>query len=90
MCIRDRWYDVTNSAYVGTKGIITPGLNNSEGRCGDIVGDEAARYVTDQADTFELRLLYTSGNLTDVETPSGLLTNYPYVSARCLIWRYST
>ena len=84
-----QWYDVTNSSYVGTKGIVTSGLNLAEGRSGEIVGDEAARFVTDQSNIYELRLLTFTGSLSHVDTPSSRLTSSnPFVQSRCLIWRY--
>ena len=84
-----QWYDITNSSYVGTKGIVTSGLNPAEGRSGEIVGDEAARFVTDQSNIYELRLLSYTGSLSDIDTPSSRLTSSnPFVQSRCLIWRY--
>ena len=83
-----QWYDVTNSQYVGIKGIITAGKNISEGRAGSIVADECARFVTNQSNEYQLRIVSYTGNLSHVDTTtSAYLASY-YNSARCLVWRY--
>ena len=83
-----QWYDVTNSQYVGIKSNICSGLNISEGRSGNIVADETAKFAT-SGGVYELRLLTTTGNLTAVDTPSGQTgPSSAYVNARCLIWRF--
>ena len=79
------WYDVTNSNYVGIQSNICSGFNISEGRSGNIVADETAKFAT-SGGVYELRLKTTSGMLTAVDTPSG--SGYGYVNARCLIWRF--
>jgi len=79
------WYDITASAYVGIQSNICSGFNISEGRSGDIVADETAKFAT-LGGTYELRLKTTSGLLTAVDTPSG--SGLSYVNARALIWRF--
>ena len=77
-----QWYDVTNSQYVGILGIVTGGYNDDEGRQGDVVGDEKAIFVTNQNNTYELRL--RSGNTGDVDYSS---PGTYYTRPRCCIWR---
>ena len=83
-----QWYDVTNSTYVGTKGIITAGSNLNEGRSGDVVGDECARFVTNQANEYQLKLVSYNGIISHVDTTSSSDLAAWYTTARCLIWRY--
>ena len=82
--IKYQWYDITNSAYVGIKGKVSGNLNSSEGRSGDIVADEKAVFITNQNNTYELRILSYSGSGAVDSSDVG---DY-YNRARCCIWRF--
>tara|TARA_Y100000287_G_C14127568_1_gene308125 strand:+ start:89 stop:565 length:477 start_codon:yes stop_codon:yes gene_type:complete len=77
-----QWYDVTNSTYVGILGKVAGGLNKDEGRYGSIVADEKAIFVTNQNNTYELRLKHAGTSNVDYSSP-GLYYSKP----RCCIWR---
>jgi hypothetical protein len=82
--IISQWYDVTNSQYVGTKANVAGGYNSAEGRSGDVVADEIARFVTDQSIVIEPRIV-SYNNITDVDySGSSAYT----VLARCFVWKY--
>jgi hypothetical protein len=74
------------AAYVGVTSLICNGMNITEGRSGDIVADETAKYAT-SGGVYQLRLKTTTGHLTAVDRPNQYFATDPYASARCLIWR---
>jgi hypothetical protein len=79
-----QWYDVTNSQYVGTKGKISGAYNMNEGRSGTVVANESAMFVTNQNNTYELRII-SHASITNIdESNTG---NYAG-RARCCIWRF--
>ncbi len=77
-----QWYDITNSTYVGIIGKVAGGYNKDEGRLGDVVADEKAIFVTNQNNTYELRLKHAGTSNVDYASP-GLYYSKP----RCCIWR---
>ncbi len=77
-----QWYDVTNSQYVGIIGKVAGGDNRSEGRYGGVVADEKAVFVTNQNNTYELRLKNVGTSNVDNASPGTY-----YTQARCCIWR---
>ena len=77
-----QWYDITNSTYVGIKGKTTGGYNKNEGRSGNVVANEEAIFVSNQSNTYELRITSYS-NVTDIDATD---TDYSG-KARCCIWR---
>ena len=79
-----QWYDVTNSQYVGIKGNITGSLNIHEGRVSGVVADEKAIFVTNQNNTYELRILESAG-VNDIDDSD--IGDYAG-RARCCIWRF--
>lgn len=79
-----QWYDVTNSQYVGIKGNVTGTKNMNEGRVSNTVSDEKAIFVTNQNNTYELRILQSTG-IDDIDdSSSGSYSG----RARCCIWRF--
>jgi hypothetical protein len=80
-----QWYDVTNSQYVGIKGYIAGSYNFSEGRTSGTVADEKAIFITNQSNTYELRILASTG-IDDIDD-SDTGNNYAG-RARCCIWRF--
>ena len=82
--IKYQWYDVTNSQYVGIKGKISGNWNAAEGRSGSIVADEKAIFITNQNNTYELRILSYSGT----NGVDGSSVGDYYNRARCCIWRF--
>ena len=79
-----QWYDVTNSQYVGIKGKVTGANNIHEGRVSGTVADEKAIFVTNQNDTYELRILQSAG-IDDIDESN--IGDYAG-RARCCIWRF--
>jgi hypothetical protein len=79
-----QWYDVTNSQYVGIKGYIAGSYNINEGRTSGTVADEKALFVTNQNNTYELRILDAVGLSNVDETDTGEYAG----RARCFIWRF--
>ena len=77
-----QWYDVTNSTYVGIIGKVNGGYNKDEGRLGGVVADEKAIFVTNQNNTYELRLKHAGTSNVDNPSP-GIYYSKP----RCCIWR---
>lgn len=79
-----QWYDVTNSQYVGIKGKVSGHRNMHEGRVSGTVSDEKAIFVTNQNNTYELRILESSG-INDIDDSD----QGDYAGrARCCIWRF--
>ena len=77
-----QWYDVTNSQYVGIIGNVAGGNNYAEGRYGGVVADEKAIFVTNQNNTYELRLKNVGTSNVDNASPGSY-----YTQPRCCIWR---
>lgn len=77
-----QWYDVTNSSYVGIIGNVAGSYNIDEGRLGGVVADEKAIFVTNQNNTYELRLKNAGTSAVDTSSP-GIY----YAKPRCCIWR---
>ena len=79
-----QWYDVTNSQYVGIKGKISGTYNLNEGRSGSVVANESSMFVTNQNNTYELRIV-SYANITNIDEADA--SNYSG-RARCCIWRF--
>ena len=79
-----QWYDVTNAAYVGIKAFIAGSYNYNEGRTFGTVADEKAIFITNQNNTYELRILNAVG-IDDIDDDD---SSQIYAGrARCCIWR---
>tara|TARA_B100000674_G_scaffold483903_1_gene488471 strand:+ start:346 stop:852 length:507 start_codon:yes stop_codon:yes gene_type:complete len=81
-----QWYDLTNNKYVGNKAKINNGLTMGEGRVGDIVCDEIARYATNENINIELRI---TSHHSDVDAIDGD-GDQPDLTgrARCLVYKF--
>lgn len=79
-----QWYDVTNSQYVGIKGKISGAYNMNEGRSGTVVANESAVFVTNQNNTYELRII-SYASISNIDQSN---TGDYAGRARCCIWRF--